>query len=141
MDRSLDSLATPFKQVAALFLARLVEAQIPVLIINTRRTDAEQEQAIKTGHSHVAHSKHQDGLAMDVCPWETFTLHGSDKLLWDTSDPVWLKIGTIAETLGLRWGGRFHPLNAQGIGWDPGHVEQPDAPMPPMSVAMGVVRA
>jgi len=30
-----------------------------------------------------------------------------NKLQWDASDPIWLRIGTIGEALGLRWGGRW----------------------------------
>jgi len=123
MDTHLDSLDPSFKPLAILLLARLVEARIAVVITNTRRTTREQQMALAAGNSKVAHSAHQDGLAMDVCPWETYTLSGPNKLQWDTSDDVWLRIGRIGEALGLRWGGRFHPLNAKGIGWDPGHFE------------------
>ncbi len=123
MDTALDSLDPRFKPLAVEFLARLVEDRIAVIIVNTRRTDAEQVEAVKTGHSWVAHSKHQDGLAMDVVPYDMFELHGPDKLLWSTTDLIWLRIGTIAEHLGLRWGGRFSPINSLGVGKDPGHVE------------------
>lgn len=116
MDRTLDSLATDFKPLAFAFLARLVEARIPVVIVNTRRTAAEQAEALATGHSWVPRSKHQDGLAMDVCPLLTFQLHGYNKLQWDTTDLAWATIGRLAEGLGLRWGGRWTPP-------DPGHVE------------------
>ena len=125
MSRLLADLDPSFLPDAALFLAKCVEAQIPVLITCTRRTAEEQAEAVATGHSQVTHSRHQDGMAIDVVPYDLFDRDGPDKLDWDTSDPVWLKIGTIAEGLGLRWGGRFHPLNAAGIGWDPGHVERP----------------
>lgn len=123
MDTTLDSLDPIFKPLAVLLLARLVEARLPVLISNTRRTDGEQAAAIATGNSHVQHSKHQDGLAIDVVPYTIYALHGDQKLLWDTHDLVWVKIGAVGEKLGLRWGGRFAPVNALGIGWDPGHFE------------------
>jgi hypothetical protein len=123
MDRSLDSLDPRFQMVAMQLLARLVEAGIPVMITNTRRTDLEQAQAIATGHSQVQRSKHQDGLAIDVCPYDVYQLDGPDKLQWDRDDPVWPKMGVVGEHLGLRWGGRFHPLDEHGLGWDPGHFE------------------
>lgn len=125
MSRSLDDLHPQFRPLAFELLARLTEASIPVLIVSTGRTEAEQAAAVAAGASKVAHSKHQDGYAIDVCPYELYQLHGPDKLQWNTSDPVWLHIGSIAEGLGLRWGGRFHPLNSVGIGWDPGHCEWP----------------
>jgi hypothetical protein len=123
MNRSLDSLDPRMQIKAFELIARLVERGIQVMIINTRRTDAEQAEALRTGHSTVPRSKHQDGLAIDLCPYDTWMLHGSDKLHWDTTDPIWFEIGKVAESLGLRWGGRFKPLNAIGLGWDPGHSE------------------
>lgn len=123
MIRTLDSLDPRFRPLVDRFLALAVEAQIPLLIINTLRTAEEQAEAVRTGHSKVARSKHQDGLAIDVCPLETFQLHGPDKLQWDTKDPVWKKLGELGESVGMRWGGRFTPLNTRGIGWDPGHFE------------------
>lgn len=123
MNISLDSLDPRFKPMAVMLLARIVEARIPVLIVNTRRTDAEQADALARGVSWVPRSKHQDGLAIDLVPYETYQLHGGDKLNWSTADAVWLTLGTIGEGLGLRWGGRFKPLNRLGIGRDPGHFE------------------
>lgn len=125
--RNLDDLAPVFKPLAFALLARLTEAGICVIIVNTGRTPAEQAIAVSTGHSTVAHSKHEVGMAIDVCPFDHWELHGADKLHWPTDDPIWLKIGAIGESLGLRWGGRFHstsrPLNYIGIGWDAGHFE------------------
>lgn len=123
MDTQLDHLDPVFKPKAVELLARLTEARIPAVIINTRRSAAEQAKAVATGVSWVAHSKHEDGLAIDVCPYETYILHGASKLDWSTQDPVWQAIGRIGEGLGLRWGGRFTPLNELGIGKDPGHFE------------------
>ena len=107
MDTNLDSLAPVFKPLAVMLLARLVEARLPVLIVNTRRTQAEQDAAIARHVSWVVHSKHQDGLAIDIAPYDIYALHGDDKVQWDTNDPVWLKMGQIGEALGLRWGGRW----------------------------------
>ena len=116
MDTSLDSLDAKFKPLAMALLARLVEARIPVVIVNTRRTDVEQADALARHVSGVPRSKHQDGLAMDVAPFETFAIHGMNKILWDGSDPIWLRIGQIAEGLGLKWGGRWTVK-------DLGHIE------------------
>ena len=126
MNTSLDSLDPRFKPLAFALLARLAEARIAVLIANTRRTPEEQAAAIASGHSKVAHSKHEDGLAIDVVPYTVYALHGDNKALWNTNDLIWAKIGGIGEKLGLRWGGRFHPVNQLGIGWDPSHFEYQD---------------
>lgn len=125
MSRQLDDLDPRFRSKAVELLARLTEAQIPVLIVCTSRTAAEQAKAVATGHSKVTRSRHEDGMAIDLVPFHTWELHGPDKLQWDTADPVWLQMGAIGEGLGLRWGGRFTPLNAIGVGWDPGHFELP----------------
>ena len=129
MDTALDSLNSSFKPFAVAWLARLTEARVPVIISNTRRTAAEQTAAVARGVSWVQHSLHEDGLAMDVVPFAQFVLHGLNKLQWDTSDPVWLKVrdaGVRAAQdvgIGVRWGGTFTPLNQLGIGKDPGHME------------------
>jgi D-alanyl-D-alanine carboxypeptidase len=107
METSLDSLDPTFKPYAILLLARLVEARLTVLIVNTRRTQAEQDAAIARHVSWVPHSKHQDGLAIDLAPYAVWALHGDDKVQWDAHDPVWLKMGQIGEAIGLRWGGRW----------------------------------
>ena len=119
--RKLDDLDPIFRPRAFEFLARLTEATIPVLIINTGRTAAEQAEYLRTGASWVQRSKHQDGLAIDICPWEIFQLRGPDKLEWDADDPIWTKIGAIGEKLGLVWGGRWKKR-------DMGHFEMPAAP-------------
>ena len=107
MNTSLDSLDPVFKPLAFALLARSVEQRIPVVIVNTRRTDAEQDHAVATGVSWVKRSKHQDGLAIDICPYETYVAHGTNKLLWDADDPIWLRLGQLGESLNLRWGGRW----------------------------------
>ncbi len=125
MDTSLDSLDPRFKPYVFALLARLTEERIPVIIVNTRRTAAEQADAVARRVSKVAHSKHQDGLAIDIVPYQQFILHGVNKAQWSTDDPIWLKIGQIGEAVhaSIRWGGRFKPLNEDGLGWDPGHFE------------------
>jgi D-alanyl-D-alanine carboxypeptidase len=78
-----------------------------VAIVNTRRTAAEQAANVAKGVSWVTHSKHQDGLAIDIAPYAMWEQHGANKLNWDGTDPVWQQIGHIGEALGLRWGGHF----------------------------------
>lgn len=116
MSRRLDDLAPDVQPRACLFLARLTEAGIHVLIVDTLRTPEEQAANIAKGVSWTTNSKHLTGRAIDVCPYEIYQLHGADKLEWDASAPVWQKIGTIAESTGGRWGGRWQQK-------DMGHVE------------------
>lgn len=107
MSRALNDLDLSFRPVAMELLARCVEANLPVMIINTRRTAAEQQANLAKGVSWVTHSKHQDGLAIDIAPWAVWQEYGPDKLQWDGDDPVWVRLGAIGEGLGLVWGGRW----------------------------------
>lgn len=116
MSRRLDDLSPIFRPLAIELVARCAEAQIPVLIVNTRRTAAEQADNLAKGVSWVKHSKHEDGLAIDIVPYDVFQLTGADKLEWDSSNPVWEKIAKIGEGLGLRAGHRWKQK-------DSGHFE------------------
>lgn len=107
MSRALDDLDPAFKPLAMQLLARCVEAGIAVAIVNTRRTAEEQAANLARGVSWVTHSKHQDGLAIDIAPYEIYAENGTDKLNWDAESPVWDKLGRIGEQVGLRWGGRW----------------------------------
>lgn len=108
MSRALDDLHPAFRSIAAELLARCVEAGIMVLIVDTRRTPAEHAANLAKGVSWTKHSKHLDGLAIDLAPFEVYTsTAGGDKLAWDTRNPAWQQMGAIGERLGLRWGGRW----------------------------------
>ena len=113
MSRLLDDLTPHFKEIVFEFLARLTEARIQVMIIDTLRTPEEQAENMKNGVSWTMDSKHLpnpiDGKAqaIDICPYEVYQIEGFDKLLWDGSKPVWRKIGEIGEKVGLKWGGRW----------------------------------
>ena len=118
MSRKLDDLSPQMRPVAIELLARLVEAGIMVMIVDTRRTLEEQRAYVAKGVSWTLHSKHLTGDAIDICPFETYALHGGDKLQWDDADPVWQKIGAIGEGLGLKWG-----VIKRGMRIDLGHFE------------------
>jgi hypothetical protein len=131
MSRALNDLADLFRPLACELIARASEHGVPVMIINTRRTEAEQAVNMMNGTSAVKHSKHQDGLAIDICPYAHYDLHGPDKLQWDSSDPAWDILGAIGEGLGLRWGGRWRQPH------DPGHFEY----VPPAAAPVKVTPA
>jgi peptidoglycan LD-endopeptidase CwlK len=105
LDRRLTTLDEKFRPLAVELLARCVEAGIPVLIVNTRRTATEQAELRRKGLSWVRESKHQLGLAIDIAPYEVYLAHGADKVLWNAEDPLWGKLGEIGKGLGLTWGG------------------------------------
>lgn len=133
--RRLDDLAPPFRPLAIEFLARATEAGIPLVLIETLRTANEQAELLLAGRSWTIASKHLRGYAIDVCPYERYQLHGPDKLAWEAADPVWLRLGTVAEGLGLVWGGRWkvrdmgHVELATGLipgGWPPADLPSHD---------------
>lgn len=119
MDRRLNSLEPEFRAKVYELLARCIEANLPVKIVNTRRTAEEQAKLVASGQSWVKHSKHQDGLAIDICPYEIYAIAGADKLEWNADSPTFKTIGFIGESLGLVWGGRWTMH-------DMGHFEAPD---------------
>lgn len=131
MSRKLDDLSDRMKPLVFEFLARCLEAQLPVLIVDTIRTEDEHRTNLGRGASWIQVSNHMDGAkfrntvpgsdAVDVAPYSVFKLQGPDKLQWDASDASWAKIGAIGEAVGLIWGGRWrrHP--------DYGHFEHPEA--------------
>lgn len=134
-DRALNSLSSDFRPLAIEWIARCSERGVPVLIVQTLRTEAEHQINLANGTSSVTRSLHLPrrlrtplGIpsriedlgkadAMDLAPFDTFHLHGPDKLQWDTQDPAWGIIGEVCEQLGLRWGGRWRDP------FDPGHGE------------------
>jgi len=104
-DRKLDDLAPNFKGLAMELLARLTEAGIAVMVVETLRTEAQHQEDLANGRSWIAHSKHQDGLAIDIAPYELYNESGPDKLDWDSGHGVWEQIGQTGKALGLTWGG------------------------------------
>jgi hypothetical protein len=103
--RKLNDLNSDFKIIVFEFLARLTEAKIPIIIVETLRTHEEHLVNLAKGTSWTLYSKHIDGLAIDIAPYETYQLYGADKLQWDAEDPIWQEIGKIGKSLNLVWGG------------------------------------
>jgi len=123
MSRALDDLSPRFRPLAIQLLARLMEADIPVKVIDTLRTPAEHAANLAKGVSWTTRSKHLDGDAIDICPYAQWDAHGPDKLNWNGDDPIWTRIGLIGESIGLKWGGRWKVR-------DLGHFEYPASPTP-----------
>lgn len=116
MSRLLDDLSDRFRPIAFELLARLTEAKIPVLIVDTLRTPEEHKQNLKNRISWTKSSKHLTGDAIDIVPYEQYYTRGENKLQWDPTAPVWQKVGAIGKELGLRWGGDW-------VQRDMGHFE------------------
>ncbi len=104
--RKIDDLSDRFRPFVVEFLARIVESGIHVMIVETRRSEEEHQKNLANGVSWISRSKHCDGDAIDIAP--TVLL---DKKNWDPGSPLWTKLGLIAESVGLGWGGRWqtHP--------------------------------
>jgi len=79
------------------------------------REHSQQEILVYNKRSKTMASKHLDRLAIDI------NLFTKERKLAPEID--YLPIGEKWEALGGKWGGRFKPLNKNGIGWDPGHIE------------------
>ena len=108
MSRRLNDLSDRFRPYAIELLARFVEAGIPVVIVDTLRTPADHAANLAKGVSWTSHSKHLEGDAIDVCPYELYTLNpGGDKLAWNATHDAWERLGRIGEALGLTWGGHW----------------------------------
>jgi hypothetical protein len=134
--RDLNLLHPDLRPMVNGFLARTVEARLPVVIVETWRSQAAHEEDVANGRSWVSVSKHQArivvaerfesphsslqipaALAIDVALYEVYKLHGPDKLMWEW-DAGWQKLGDIGERLGLKWGGRWERR-------DLGHFQAP----------------
>ncbi len=123
MSRRLDDLSARFKPKAIELLARLIEANIAVMVIDTLRTPAEHAENLAKGVSWTTHSKHLDGDAIDICPYAIYDASGPDKLAWDARHPIWRKIGVIGKAIpGIKWGGDWKKT------LDLGHFEYDDTP-------------
>ena len=148
MSNRIEDLTPECQATFAEFKAKLDADQIPFAVVFTLRSTAEQvalytqgrkpldvvnsyrqvaglpptqETAIVTQCDGVTKkSNHQTGNAFDL----TFADENGNAI-WP-SDPVrWLALGGIAESVGLVWGGRWTPLDANGLGWDIDHFEMP----------------
>lgn len=130
---ALDLLHPDFRALVVLFLARCAERRIPIVLVETWRSKEAHEEDVKNGRSWVKKSKHENivqrrlgditltdpaALAIDVAPYETYRLHGDDKVNWNADDPVWQSLGKLGEGVGMKWGGRWKVR-------DMGHFQAP----------------
>lgn len=87
---------------------------IELAVAESYRTHAKQAEYFGMGRKYTrsagGKSKHQYGLAVDLVP----IVNGQPE--WENK-ALWKKIGTLGESLGLRWGGRWRAP------YDPAHFE------------------
>ncbi len=119
----LDALEPDFKAIAEQIIAEAAAAGIRLVVTSTRRTIAEQNRLYAQGRTAPGkivtkakggQSPHNFGLAFDFCP-----LNESGGLDWNAPKSVWAKVGEIAESHGMTWGGHFKTL------LDLPHIEHP----------------
>ena len=146
MSRALDDLDPEFLPLAAMLIARCIEAGIPLMIIDTLRTPEEQAENLAKGTSWTLKSRHlprpcpddcphkneptcpdpapRKSRAIDLCPFLQYDLYGTDKLQWNANDPVWQKMGAVAKKIkGLKSGVWLPDKNGVLQNVDPGHFE------------------
>jgi hypothetical protein len=145
INRSIDALQEPLAQAARVFIGRCGERNLPVVIIETDRTQAVQDAYYAQGRKPIIEvnalrekaglylikerenivvtkariSNHTGGRALDVCP----EIPGKPGYPWWTAPlEVWERMGMLAEQCGLDWcaGGYGQTW---GKGWDNPHFE------------------
>jgi peptidoglycan L-alanyl-D-glutamate endopeptidase CwlK len=108
--RSLDELVPPAKERVERFIALCNENGIDLLVTSTYRDHESQNALYAQGRTKVGkvvtnakagESYHNWRCAIDVVP----LINGKPN--WDSSDPVWARIGELGEQAGLEWAGRW----------------------------------
>lgn len=149
MSRSLDNLKPHVRTALVAHRADLGSKGINTAITFTTRTDMEQKALYAQGRRSLddvnslrrqaglpeigrlenrytvtncdgikLRSRHQDGLAYDLA-----VIDDKGGLSWHPPLNVLKTMGESGEALGMEWGGRWPPLDADGIGWDRWHFQ------------------
>lgn len=117
MSRDLNHLRKDVKEKAELLLSKTSAIGINLLITCTYRSNEEQADLYAIGRTAKGkivtnalpgESKHNNmeggapaSLAFDVVPLV------AGKPMWDASNPVWQVVGSLGESVGLKWAGRW----------------------------------
>jgi hypothetical protein len=113
MDRSEELIRglDPVIQNQAIRFINLVRSKhlLPAVITSGRRTPQEQQALLSQGRTTTLNSQHVVGHAFDV---DMYGWNRDRVPTW-----VWDEIGPAAESIGLRWGGRWKSFK------DVGHFE------------------
>ena len=121
MSRKLEHLRKDVREKAELLLKKANAIGIDLLITCTYRSNEEQATLYALGRTAKGRivtnalpgeSKHNNmeggatglqpaSLAFDVVPLV------AGKPMWDASNPVWQVVGSLGESVGLKWAGRW----------------------------------
>lgn len=117
MSRDLNHLRKDVKEKAELLLKKADAIGINLLVTCTYRSNEEQADLYAIGRTAKGkivtnalpgESKHNNmeggapaSLAFDVVPLV------AGKPMWDASNPVWQVVGSLGESVGLKWAGRW----------------------------------
>lgn len=91
---------------------RAVEGLWPITEQDNRRMITDSRLTVFKGVGHG------NGTAMDVVPVDK-----AGKPCWKAAPEIWFTMGEIGELCGLDWGGRWKPLDKNGLGWDCPHFQ------------------
>lgn len=106
IETRLSRLSAEFLPTVEQFLSLLTQQRIYVVVIETLRTPKRQQELYDDGRSETLNSLHLSGNAIDLAPVRYYDGRVRE-INWNTSDPLWSKIGSLGESLGLEWGGRW----------------------------------
>lgn len=125
--RDLGALHPSFRDDAVALVAELRAAGWPVYVRETVRGAERQAAYVAAGWSQVDHSRHQDGVAVDLglaLPWTLLPWHVQFyRDLRDACEARGLECG-------VSWSRSRQPWATFDLGWDPGHVEARTASRP-----------
>lgn len=97
--KALDKLNSNFKIKVDKFVAECPE----IFITESWRSEERQKELRAAGLSQVAHSNHQDGLAIDIAFKDDPKTPGVDPIYPTNMDP-WRKVADVAKKYGIDWG-------------------------------------
>ena len=120
MSRKLEHLRQDVKEKAEELLKKASAIGIDLLVTCTYRSNEEQATLYALGRTAKGRvvtnalpgeSKHNNmeggapsSLAFDVVPLV------AGKPMWDASNPVWQVVGSLGESVGLKWAGRWRRM-------------------------------
>ena len=119
--RNLADLHPHMRMLAERLLARASQAGIPLTVICTLRSMAEQAELYAQGrtkpgaivtNARPGYSYHNFGLAIDVVPTRLLMTKnwGDTPDYRSEADALWQELGSLGVDIGLTWGGDFTAL-------------------------------
>jgi peptidoglycan LD-endopeptidase CwlK len=128
--RDIDKLTPDTAVKCRLFIARSKAEGLDIFVTETWRSLMRQLWLWALGRTvpgvkrtWTKHSKHQDGLAFDIA------FKGA-VLYPDSNDPVWARLGLIAKSCGLDWGGHFKGVDSVHFENNGGSMNDEDGSKP-----------